>query len=347
MKTNRKTPRCWGRSDSFGSTLVAMLLAISFAASAVGSARAGAVKPPTAQAKDTTAATANGTAIGTLTVDAKEIKLRYVYARERNLLPPDPGGVIDVFIVNQPLTEDMLTRISENQYRGSDKIRGIRLTIRPWKLEHGPGGGEYQSQVMGIGIGGDRGGPVISRVLDQSGTVSDNDRQNQWLKDFKIEHGRVSGNAKYKGEDGIRTTTYSVSFDAPLRPKSAETKPVKVATSAEQFPNFENFMLGKWNIERWREENGLSHTGILSVDERLGGEKLRGVLHIVAGGGGEKVDEEVIITREGTTVHMDGRVISGRWAPDRLAFELKNKLLVGGGSDDRGHMSDMVLRKIP
>jgi len=327
----------------------ALLVAISFAASAVGIARASAVKTFTAQAKDTTVATLNGTVIGTLTLDGKEIKLRYVYAQERDSRPPDPGGVIDLFITNQPLAEDILTRISENQYHGSDKIRGIRLSIRPWKLEHGPEGGKYQSQEMGIGIGGDKGGPVISRVIDQSGTVSDNNRQNKWLKDFKIEHGRVRGKAEYKGEDGIRTTTYSVSFDAPLRPKSSKTKSVKTASSAEQFPkDFQNFMIGKWSIERWRQENGQSHTGILSVDERLGGEKLRGVFHIVAGGDGRNVDEEVTITREGTTVHMEGRVIRGtRWSADRLTFEIKNNLLVGGATDERGNLADLVLRKIP
>ena len=106
-------------------------------------------------------------------------------------------------------------------------------------------------------------------------------------------------------------------------------------------------MLGKWSIDRWRQENGLSHTGILSVDERLGGEKLRGVFHIVVGGDGRKVDEEVTITRDGTTVHMEGRVISGTgWSADRLIFELKNNILVGGPTGE-ANFSEVVLRKIP
>jgi hypothetical protein len=60
------------------------------------------------------------------------------------------------------------------------------------------------------------------------------------------------------------------------------------------------------------------------------------------------VVEEVTITRKGTTVHMEGRVISGTgWLADNLTFDLKNNLLVGGASDETGNFSDLVLRKIP
>src|SRR6185436_4062270 len=117
-----------------------------------------------------------------------------------------------------------------------DKIKGIMLTIRPWKLDKGPEGGRFESWEMGIGIGGDRGEPVVSRVIGLSGMVSDNNTQNKSLKDFKLEGGKVQGKAQYKGEDGIRTTPYSVSFDAPLRAKSSETEPVKAGTTGEQFP---------------------------------------------------------------------------------------------------------------
>lgn len=324
------------------------LLAISFGASAIPGANASAMKSPTAQARETTAATPYGSAVGTLTFEGKEIKLKYVYAQERASRPPDPSGVLDLFITNQSLAEDILGRLSENQYRGSDKIRGIKLSVRPWKLDHKPEGGTYQSWEMGIGIGGDRGDPLISRVIGQSGMVSDNNTQNKSLTDFKIENGRVRGKAQYKGEDGIRTTTYSVSFDAPLRAKPSETNSIKAATS-EHFPkDFETFMAGKWAIERWRQENGLSHTGLLSVDERLGEGKLRGIFQIVVGGDGRKVVEEVTITRKGAMVYMEGRVISGTgWLADKLTFDLKNNLLVGGASDESGNFSDLVLRKVP
>ena len=322
-------------------------LAISFAVSASAGAHASAMKEPMAQGKETTAATPNGSAVGTLTFEGKEIKLKYAYAQERASRPPDPSAAIDLFITNQSLAEDILARLGENQYRGSDKIRGIRLTVRPWKLDHKPEGGTYQSWEMGIGIGGDRGEPVVSRVIGQSGMVSDNNTQNKSLTDFKIENGRVRGKAQYKGEDGIRTTTYSVSFDAPLRAKPSETDSIKTATSEHSPKDFETFMLGKWTIERWRQENGLSHTGMLSVDERLGDGKLRGVFQIVVGGDGRKVVEEVTITRKGAMVYMEGRVISGTgWLADRLTLDVKNNLLVGGTSDESGNFSDLVLRKV-
>jgi hypothetical protein len=210
MKSNRKTDQCRVLSDRLFTATVALLLAISLADSATG--------------KETSVASTSGTMTGTLSVNGKEIKLKYVYARERDFGTPEQGEVIDLFFTNQPMTEEMLTDIRKNQYRGSDKLRGIRLTVRPGKLTQNPQGGEFEMFAMGIGIGGDRGEPVVSGLLDQEGLVYDSRSQSMLLKEFKTENGRVTGKAQYKGEDGIRTTIYSITFDAPLTLKSSEDR---------------------------------------------------------------------------------------------------------------------------
>src|SRR5207245_2668119 len=53
-------------------------------------AYARSVKPPTAQAKEKAVGTPNGTVLGTLTINGRPVKLRYVYARKRLAPPPGP-----------------------------------------------------------------------------------------------------------------------------------------------------------------------------------------------------------------------------------------------------------------
>src|SRR5437762_9621943 len=98
--------------------MFAILFAISFTASAPRNAYARSVKPPTARAKEKAVGTPNGTVLGTLTINGRPVKLRYVYARKRLAPPPgDPSfysgklPLTEVIITNQPLSEDTLTSI--------------------------------------------------------------------------------------------------------------------------------------------------------------------------------------------------------------------------------------------
>ena len=165
----------------------------------------------------------------------------------------------------------------------------------------------------------------------------------------RIENGRIRGSLECKIESPARTSTFAVSFDAPLKLRSPETDIAKAGTSTEQsVKDFQNVMRGNWSIERWRSSSGHSYTGDLSVAGPLEDGKLRGLFHIVVVATGQKVDEEVIISREGTKVRMEGHVAHGtRWIPDIFTLELKNVLLVGAAGDESGSVGNVVLRKIP
>lgn len=201
MKTNQKTHHCWAPADRLLSAAIAMLLAPGFSASAAGNVDARAAKPPTEQATKKAIANPNGAVVGTLTINDKVIKLKYIYVRHE-APPPDgarlrsngekPKGAIEVIITNQPLPEDIVTKIQESKYEGSDKIRGIVLIIDP--------SGEAD---------------LITRFLLQSGTVSPSGllvrRGNP-----KIENGMVRGKIECRSVH-VDEITYSVSFDAPLK----------------------------------------------------------------------------------------------------------------------------------
>ena len=92
------------------------------------------------------------------------------------------------------------------------------------------------------------------------------------------------------------------------------------------------------------DDRGGTSKGTLSVHERIDEKSFRGTLHFV---GPNTFDEEVVITRVGTKVHLDGRVPpETNWYPDILTFDLKANILVGGGTDSGGNLMNVVLRKI-
>lgn len=202
MKTNQKTHQYWAASNRWAA--IATVVSVSFAGPSAGNADAGAVKPPTAQAKKIAFAAPDGTVVGTLTINGRQFKLRHVYARKR-LAPPlkdvrlytdsgEPKGeLIEVIMTNQPLPEDLLTDILKDKYHGSDKLRGIVLIIEPSE-EH----------------------LWVTYFLLQSGTVPQSGMTTNRGKP-RIENGRITGKIEYKNEDVLDTRTYSVSFKATLK----------------------------------------------------------------------------------------------------------------------------------
>jgi hypothetical protein len=123
---------------------------------------------------------------------------------------------------------------------------------------------------------------------------------------------------------------------------------VNATTTVENFQkDFRSVMLGKWTIEKWKNSNGLSRTGILSVDRRTENDGFAGVLTIELGDG-RTVIEEVVIRRNGTAVRVDGTVVKGKehWAPDKFTFELKDGRLIGSLKDDTGMSAEVILKKI-
>jgi hypothetical protein len=262
---------------------------------------------------------------GKLVIDGKSTELRYAYARKRTFRPPAPEGLIDLLMTNLPLEEDEFNEVLEVKYGGSDKLRGLWLIF--------DGAGTYKGE----------------RLLQQSGSVSAKGSvviaSFQGTDKTRVENNRVKGQIQANIQSSGRITGFDVSFDVPVAARFVDTGSVKTSVLPQQFQkDFQTVMPGNWTIDKWMDDRGGTHTGTLSVHERIDEKSFRGTLHFV---GSNAFDEEVVITRVGTKVHLDGRVPpETNWYPDILTFDLKGDLLVGGGTDSAGNLMAVVLRKI-
>jgi hypothetical protein len=296
-----------------------MLLIASFTASAALNGDTSL-----AQSRSDRAESSNGQ-VGKLVIDGKATELKYAYARRD--WPGSP--LIDLIITNQPLRENTLAEILDFKYRGSDKLRGLWLIF--------DSSGAYKGERLLLQSGSVPAATgVIMHIMSGNG-------------DTRVENGRIRGKIESKIESPARTTTFAISFEAPLKMMSPETDIARAATSTgPPVTDLQNAMRGKWSIEKWRSSSGQSYTGVFSVEGPLEAGKLRGMLQIVVVATGQKVDEEVLISREGTKVHMEGQVAPGvRWIPDIFTLEFKDGLLLGSAGDQSGSLSNVVLRKIP
>jgi hypothetical protein len=264
---------------------------------------------------------------GKLIIDGQAIELKYAYARQRAFRQPAPQGLIDLLITNEPLAEEVLTKILEVRYDGSDKLRGLWLIF--------DSEGAYKGERLLLESGS---------VAAASGVVMQMMQGNQ---NTKIEKGGIRGKIECRIQSPVRFTTYAVSFNTPLMPRFTETGASETAISQEQFlKNFQSVLPGNWTIEKWKDDRGHTNRGTLSVHERIDEKSFRGVLHLT-GENGATFDEEVSITRVGTKVFVDGHVPpEAKWLPDILTFDLTSNLLVGGGTDTGGNLMGVVLRKI-
>ncbi|HEY7547458.1 MAG TPA: hypothetical protein VID27_21355, partial [Blastocatellia bacterium] len=251
-----------------------------------------------------TPATQRGTVAGTLTLDGKAITLGYIYAQRREARPSDAerfklkddetldAGVIDLIATNLPLTEKTINDLISDRYRGSNTTRGIWLIIDSSQKHD-----------------------LVRNFLLQSGVVAGGAGTSMVMSsgDARIEHGRFSGKLECKIEEVTTLRMYSFTFDALLKHLPFEA-PVKSAISPDQFvKDFQKIMPGQWKIERWWADNGHTTTGTLTVAEKFDGEEFRGVLHLISSTG-VTVDEDVIITRQGTKIHFEGSVAPGtKW----------------------------------
>jgi hypothetical protein len=134
-----------------------------------------------------------GRASGNVTLKGKVTQLRYAYAWREKIFFDERDEQIYILITESPAPKER--KIFTNSMEmglliGSDKIRGIRLTV-------------------------DASGVVwAASFLLQSGTLTDSTDRTK-VTEIRIENGRVKGKAEYQGEDGIRT--FTVTFDAPLK----------------------------------------------------------------------------------------------------------------------------------
>lgn len=273
----------------------------------------------------------DGTITGALTVNGKKFPLTHIYARKREAWPADAEtlemkddeltcGIVELIATNVALPESTIAAILQNDYHGSDKVRGIRLVIdsagEKWQplflLESG--------SVQGYGV-------------TQSSASVEGGR-------------RFKGQVSCKNEDVTQVRMFDVTFDVPLRVQYTRTE----AEGAERIPNdrfaeeFLKAMPGEWTIARWLGLGCTTATGTLTVGERVSPRAFRGTFHITTSKGVD-VEEDVTIAMSGTKVHVEGGKVSvpeSIWMRDVLDLDVWKNLMIGNNATDF-----VVLRRSP
>lgn len=279
-------------------------------------------------------AAGDGTVKGTLTLDGKVFTLHHIYGRKREAWPADVKelnvdgiddlscGIVDVVITNVPVSDTVLTSILQNEYHGSEKIRGVCVTFEA--------SGKHS---------------FVPAFLLASG-VTKGYGVTQTAGEIKWEHGRVIGTVKCKNEEDIEVRVVNVSVDTGVRLQYSQTVTAEPVSADQFLDEYLRVMPGNWNIERWVELGCASASGTLSIVERSRPNEFRGTFRLVVSIPGKpdrNVEEDVTITRDGTKVHLEGGEVRGAdetWTRDVMDFELRKGLLVGGNNTD-----SVVLKK--
>ena len=286
---------------------------------------------------------------GTLTINGRPLKLKYAHALKRPARYLDrkrfelneedslENGLIELIMTDRLLSEDILRQIMDDDYHGASNIKGVLLTIdasekrkRQW----------------------------INTFLLEDGTASFNAGLTMGQGEPQINNGKIRGTLLYKHEGVGTAITYSVSFNIPIEQMTPESDHTEAdARTIEKFvKQLKKVMPGQWSIQRFKEETGRSLTGTLWVNDDFNEETFKGTLHLVGDQLDSPIDETVKITHTGTKVRMEGTEArqqgelitdKNQWSLDGLTFQLKNKLLVGGGRDASGNMVHVTLKKIP
>lgn len=273
-----------------------------------------------------------GTITGTLTVNGKKFPLTHIYGRKREAWPADAKtlgvdnagkltcGIVEIIATNAALPEATLASILQNDYRGSDRIRGIRLLI--------DGRGDKWEPLFLLESGSMKFyGTTDSRASVEGGH-------------------RFKGQVAVKNEDVTDVRMFDVTFDVPLRVQYARTE----AEGAERIPadrlaeEFLKAMSGPWKIVRWLGLGCTTASGTLTIGERVSPHAFRGTFHITTTKGDE-VEEEVTISMSGTKVHVQGNKVNvpeSIWILDAYDLDFWKDLMIGNNATDF-----VVLRRAP
>src|SRR5262245_48696058 len=153
----------------------------------------------------------DGTVTGALTLNGKKFTLTHIYARKREAWPADAKalgaddvhdlscGIVDVIMTNAALPEATIASILQNDYRGSDKIRGVRFVI--------DGSGKYKWANM---------------FLLESGAVTG---YGMTQSSGEITGGlRFSGKVSCRNDEVAQVRIFDVWFDTPVRVQYTRTE---------------------------------------------------------------------------------------------------------------------------
>ena len=286
-------------------------------------------KKPTAPAPAGVAS--DGTVKGALTINGQKFPLTHVYGRKREAWPSDAKvlkadnvdelscGIIDLIFTNMALSETTIASILQNEYQGSDKIRGVRFVI------DAAGNKEWEKMFL-----------LDSGAIVGYGVTQTNS---------EITGGaRFTGNVACKNEEVTQVRMFDLSFDTGVKVQYWRTE----TETSERIPEdrlteeFLKMLPGEWTIERWLTLSCTTVNGTLVVDERTSPHAFHGIFHITLSTGDE-VEEEGTISLSGGKLRFQGtrwNVPETVWLRDPLDLELWENLMVGRTTTDW-----VVLRK--
>ena len=275
----------------------------------------------------------DGTVKGTLTLNGEKFPLTHVYGRKREAWPADAKvlnvesveelscGIVDLIFVNTALSEGTIASILQNEYKGSEKIRGVRFVI------DGTGKGKWEKMFLL-----DSGAVVGYGVTQTSG---------------EMEGGRrFTGKMSCKNEEVTQVRMFDFSFDTGVKVQYSRTEAETVARVPESrlAEEFLKALPGEWQIVRWLGVGCSTVSGKLVVGERNSPRAFQGTFYITLSSGVE-LEEEVTISVSGTKGHFAGGKVSVPatvWGRDVLDLELWENLMAGNNATDTEFV---VLRK--
>jgi hypothetical protein len=199
----------------------------------------------------------DGTVTGALTVNGTKSPLTHIYGRKREAWPADAKaldakdvdelscGIVELILTNAALPEATIASILQNDYRGSETIRGVRFVI--------DGSGKYKWTSMFLLESGAEQGWGMTQT---SGSIST---------------GRhYTGKIELRNEQVTQVRIYNVSFDTTVKVQYTRTE----TEAAERIPDgrfaeeFLKVLPGEWKIERWLGLGCTTASGTLAVGER-------------------------------------------------------------------------------
>lgn len=286
---------------------------------------------------------ATGVVAGTLTIDGTSTRLQYVYALEHVASRVDldrlglrhgetiEKDVINVVLVNQPLTAEIVNDIVGDKPQIPANLIGLLFTIDPTRDYH------WESQFL-VNAG---------RVSLFGYTSSGGDAP-------RVEEGRIKAKLALTNQDAVHQRAFLLSFDAPLSIEGSAweqgllTDYGSASCGSERFMDeYKKKIPGRWATESWHGESGMMTGGTLDVHQEVGEKQFLGTFHFVVNELKLAIDEEVVIDCVDSKVHVRGAVIpETRWAADTLVFDLQANRLVGTGTDEVGRSMQVVLKKI-
>ena len=273
----------------------------------------------------------DGTVTGALTINGEKFPLTHVYGRKREAWPADAKalgadsveelscGIVDLIFANTALSEATIASIIQNDYKGSDKIRGVRFVI------DGSGQGKWEKMFLL-----DSGAVTGYGMTQTSGEMTGGSR--------------FAGKMSCKNEEVTQVRMFDITFDTGVTVQYARTE----TETAERIPEsrlteeFLKAMPGEWEIVRWLGLGCANASGKLVVGERSSPRAFQGKL-LITTSSGQEVEEDVTLSISGTKVHLEGGKVSvpaNVWGRDVLDLELWENLMVGNTATDF-----LVLRK--